>query len=251
MCKKLLLVVVIMSTLLLSSMAMAQIDVTGPFDTVMGVPDDGIEDGGDDSGWPPNELPPFGFDDQILTKYLHFKGDVEPTGLRVTPAMGPSVVTGLTFTTANDAEPRDPVSYELSGSNDSIDGPYTLIAEGPIVDFDASTAWPRRTKTETPIEFENDIAYAHYQIIFPTIRDAGGANSMQIAEIELLMRLYKANTPSPADGSVYEDTWATLGWTAGHAAVTHDVYMSDNLADVENSTPEAFQGNLDAPTTIN
>jgi hypothetical protein len=245
MCKKLFFLVVMVFTLLLSSASMAQIDVTGPFDTVQGVPDDGVTTGGDDNGWPPNELPPFGFDDQILTKYLHFRGNVQSTGLRVTPAMGPTVVTGLTFTTANDAEPRDPASYELSGSNESIDGPYTLIAEGSIVDFDASTAWPRRTKTETPIEFDNDIAYAHYQIMFPTLRDAGGANSMQIAEIELLMRLYKANAPSPADGSVYEDTWATLGWTIGHAAVTHDIYMSDNLADVENSDPNAFQGNQD------
>ena len=243
MCKKLLLVVVIVFTLLLNSMAMAQIDVTGPFDTVQGFPDDGVTTGGDDNGWPPNELPPFGFDDQILTKYLHFKGNVEPTGLRVTPAMGPTIVTGLTFTTANDAIERDPVEYELSGSNDSIDGPYTLIAEGSIVDFDGATDWPRRTKTETPIEFDNDIAYAHYQIIFPTVRDPGAANSMQIAEIELMMSLYKANTPSPADGVAYEDTWATLGWTAGNDAVSHDVYMSETLADVQNSDPNAFQGN--------
>jgi hypothetical protein len=166
----------------------------------------------------------------------------------VTPVMGPTVVTGLTFTTANDAEPRDPVDYELSGSNDSIDGPYTLIHSGRIVDFEQTTEWPRRTKNETPIEFDNDIAYAHYQVMFPRIRDAGGANSMQIAEIELLMRLFKASAPSPADGAVYEDTWATLGWTPGHDAASHDVYVSDNLAEVENSAPEAFRGNLDLMT---
>jgi len=238
--RKFSLIVILILAFLSSSTVLAQVDVTGPLDTVVGVPDDGIEDGGDDSGWPPNELPPFGFDNQILTKYLHFRGNVQSTGLRVTPAMGPTVVTGLTFTTANDAEPRDPVSYELSGSNDSIDGPYTLIHAGPIVDFDGATAWPRRTINETPIEFENDVAYAHYQIMFPTLRDAGSANSMQIAEIELLMRLYKANAPFPADGSAYEETWVTLGWTAGNAAVTHDIYMSENLADVENGAPEAF-----------
>ena len=36
----------------------------------------------------------------------------------------------LTFTTANDAPERDPIAFELSGSNDSIDGPWTLIADG-------------------------------------------------------------------------------------------------------------------------
>jgi len=30
------------------------------------------------------------------------------------------------------------------------------------------------------------VAYAYYQVMFPTVRDAAGANSMQIAEVELL-----------------------------------------------------------------
>jgi len=250
MSKKLLLVVVIVSTLLLNSMAMAQgVDVTGPFDIVQGVPNDGLTTGGDNNGWPPNEIPPNGFDDQILTKFLHFKGNLEPTGLRVTPVMGPTIVTGLTFTTANDAIERDPVSYELSGSNDSIDGPYTLIAEGRIVDFAGTTEWPRRTMNETPIQFDNEVSYKHYQIMFPTVRDPAAANSMQIAEIELLMRIYTASEPAPADKSIYEDTWATLSWTGGYDAVSHDVYMSDNLADVQNSAPEAYRGNMDKLTT--
>ena len=250
MCKKLLLVAVIVCTLLLNSMVMAQagIDVTAPGDIVQGVPDDGVSSDSSTLGWPPNELPPFAFDNQILTKYLHFAGEVQSTGVRVTPAMGPTVVTGLTFTTANDAVERDPVEYELSGSNDSIDGPYTLIAQGSISDFDDATAWPRRTKNETPIEFDNDVTYAHYQIMFPTVRDAASANSMQIAEIELLMRIFKASNPAPADGAVYMDTWATLSWTTGHDAVSHDVYMSENLADVENSDPNAFQGSFDKLT---
>jgi hypothetical protein len=38
----------------------------------------------------------------------------------------------------------------------------------------------------TPILFENTVAYKYYQVMFPTVRDAGGANSMQISEVELL-----------------------------------------------------------------
>jgi hypothetical protein len=53
----------------------------------------------------------------------------------------------------------------------------------------------------------------------------------------------KAQAPSPSDGLIYEDTWATMTWTAGYAAVSHDVYMSENLNDVESSAEEAFQGN--------
>jgi hypothetical protein len=252
MSKKLLFVVAIVISMLLSSMVMAQgmIDVTGPLDTVVGVPDEGVSPDGSTIGWPPNEIPPNAFDDQILTKYLHFAGEVQPTGLRITPVMGSTIVNGLSFTTANDAVERDPVTYELSGSNESIDGPYTLIASGSIVDFDQTTAWDRRTINETPITFDNDVAYTHYQIMFPTVRDPGAANSMQIAEIEILARLYKASAPSPANGAIYEETWATLGWTNGYGAASHDVYVSENMADVENSDPNAFAGNLDALTNF-
>ena len=61
MCKKLSFVVVIMSILLLNSMAMAQtgVDVTGPLDIVQGVPNDGLSTDNQTDGWPPNELPPF------------------------------------------------------------------------------------------------------------------------------------------------------------------------------------------------
>ena len=75
-------------------------DITGPLDTVKGVPDDG--------NWPPNELPPFACDDQVMTKYLHFDGRTQAAGIRVTPVVGATVVTEVTFTTANDVEHRDP-----------------------------------------------------------------------------------------------------------------------------------------------
>ena len=69
-------------------------------------------------------------------------------------------------------------------------------------------------------------------------------------DIKVLGGDLKASAPSPADRSIYEDVWATLGWTAGYAAVKHDVYFSDNLADVENRAQEAFQGSLDAAYLI-
>ena len=159
-------------------------DVTVPGDIVKGNPDEARD--GSVAGWPPNEHPALAIDDNVNTKYLHFKGEVEPTGLKITPLDGPSIVTGLTLTTANDAEERDPISFELSGSNGDIDGPYELIASGEIVDFNQADAWPRFTKNATPIMFANAAAYAHYQLMFPTVRDAASANSMQIAEIELL-----------------------------------------------------------------
>jgi Concanavalin A-like lectin/glucanases superfamily len=153
-------------------------DVTAAGDAVQGVPNDG--------DWPGAETPDLAIDDDSATKFLHFKGETESSGIQVTPAIGATVVTGLTFTTANDAVERDPVAFELSGSNDGIDGPYTLIAGGDIVDFAQDEAWPRFTKNETPIVFNNTAAYTNYQILITAVRDAASANSMQIAEIELV-----------------------------------------------------------------
>jgi hypothetical protein len=159
-------------------------DVTTPGDVVQGVPNDG--------DWPGGESPPLAIDNNINAKYLHFKGDFDPgdpaggAGFQVTPSMGPTIVTGLSFTTANDAAERDPTAFALYGSNTSINGPYTLIATGSIVDFGPGTAWPRFTKNTTPIQFSNDTAYTHYQLLFPAIRDAASAVAMQIGEVELL-----------------------------------------------------------------
>ena len=134
-------------------------DITVPGDIVKGVPDDG--------DWPGNEAPPRAIDDIVRSggassKYLHRKGGSMATGIRVTPLNGPSVVTGLSFTTANDVPTRDPITYELSGSNESIDGPFELIAAGDIVDFAGEADWPRYTMNATPITFANDKEYAHY-----------------------------------------------------------------------------------------
>jgi hypothetical protein len=52
-----------------------------------------------------------------------------------------------------------------------------------------------------------------------------------------------AREPNPADGSIYSDTWASLTWTAGFTAASHDVYFSDNLADVQARAADVFLGN--------
>jgi len=53
----------------------------------------------------------------------------------------------------------------------------------------------------------------------------------------------KAYNPTLADGSLYLDTWATLSWTAGDTAVSHDVYMGENSADVNDGTADTFRSN--------
>ncbi|MCF7973794.1 MAG: discoidin domain-containing protein [Phycisphaerae bacterium] len=152
-------------------------DVTTPGDELFGVPNDG--------DWPAGEYPALAIDNDETTKFLHRQGGAMPTGFQVTPSVGATVVTGLTFTTANDTPTRDPITFELSGSNTSIDGPYETIASGNIVDFAGATEWPRFTQNTTPITFNNTKSYKHYQIVFPTLRGAA-ETLMQIAEVELL-----------------------------------------------------------------
>jgi len=192
------------------------LDVTAPGDAIQGVPNDG--------DWPGAETPDLAIDDDTSTKFLHFKGELEPTGFQVTPAAGASIVTGLTLTTANDAIERDPVTFKLSGSNESIDGPYELIASGDIVDFAQADAWPRFTMNATPISFYNDVAYAHYQVLFPAVRDAGSANSMQIAEVELLGELY-VDPDIAAINELYNQ--ATLACGTGDVELYLSIFTED------------------------
>jgi hypothetical protein len=152
-------------------------DITSPGDAVQGVPND------DD--WPAAESPDLAFDDDVTTKYLHRKGGAMATGYQITPMVGSTIVTAVTLTTANDAGNRDPITFELSGSNTGIDGPYEVIAAGDVVDFAGEAEWPRFTQNETAIEFQNAASYTHYQILFPTLRGESEA-LMQIAEVELI-----------------------------------------------------------------
>ena len=222
--RKLMYLTAVMTTLLVGGVTWAAHDVTAQGDPIQGIPNDGPSPGNNNAiGWPGNEGPDQAIDNQITTKYLHFKGEVEPTGIRVTPKSGPSVVTGLRLCTANDAIERDPVAWELSGSNVSINGPYTLIAKGPITDFVGGN-WPRRTWNTTPITFANTVEYKHYQLMLSPVQNPGSANSMQIAEIELLASDLAPINPTPADGA-QGVTMPLLRWTPGDMAQFEDVYV--------------------------
>lgn len=235
--RRLSLLSVVTLTLFLAGMGQAQqlFDITAPGDPLVGVPDDG--------DWPGNEAPPLAIDDVISgAKYLHFKGDEEGgSGFRVTPSIPGVVVKAINLAAANDCDGRDPATFQLSGSNDSIDGPYILIAEGTIDDFGQATAWPRNEWISAPIEFKNGKAYDHYELIFTTIRGAPGGcvNSMQIGEVELLSDGSKggaASDPSPEAEIIDVPRDIVLSWAASETAATHDVYFGTGFDDVNNAS---------------
>ncbi|MDI9433823.1 MAG: hypothetical protein QM570_19070 [Planctomycetota bacterium] len=230
---------IVAAVLLVGGAVQAQMfDITNPGDPLVGVPDDG--------NWPAGEEPPNAIDDDVAVKYLCFEtsfvdidGNVDTAnggaGFRVTPSGPKVVVKALNFATANDGAERDPVAFRLSGSDESIDGPYTLIAEGTIDEFDQATAYARLTWLTTPVAINNRKAYTHYELLFTDIRDRSPANSMQIGEVELLSDgslAGGAGVPVPKDEAIDVARDVVLSWMPGEMAATHDVYFGTVFEDV-------------------
>ena len=151
-----------------------------------------------DNFTPMNETPDHAIDG-VGQKYLNF-AELD-TGIVVTPSLGGTqgtIATSLQLWIANDSEPRDPSSYELYGTNQTITGPgpfalsnFTLISSGAL-------ALPSNLPTRQPggtaplvdtnsqtVNFANSTAYRSYMVIFPTVKTEASANSMQIGEVEL------------------------------------------------------------------
>ena len=130
---------------------------------------------------------------------------VGPVGFTVWTKAGASVVTGIALTSANDAPERDPSAYKLEGSKDGTT--FALISEGTVPAFSA-----RFIRQE--ITFANTAAYSAYRVTIPSVATNAAANSMQVAEVELLGLV---TVPSPritgltknADGSL------KLEWKGG------------------------------------
>jgi hypothetical protein len=182
-----------------AAVSAAFIDITRPGDPVQVV--SGFNQGDGDAGPPPGAEGVENAINDIGQKYLNFV-DLS-SGLTVTPSANPSnlPVTGVRFYTANDAVDRDPASFQLFGSNDSIDGPWTAIASGNLALPEgrnaggAAVAIPPTGNAgafHQEVLFDNADPFTHYQLVFPTLKNAATANSMQIAEVELLV------VPEPA-----------------------------------------------------
>ncbi|MGE3308749.1 MAG: cadherin-like beta sandwich domain-containing protein [Limisphaerales bacterium] len=150
-------------------------DVTQPGDRIVGThPTDNS---------PPTEQVANAIDNDQNTKHLNFAKLVGTvpfganTGFTVIPGVGESVVTGVALTSANDSPERDPRTYKLEGSGDGV--VFTVIGQGAVPVFGGRFV-------RQVISFANSAPYTSYRLTFPTVADATRANSMQIAEVELL-----------------------------------------------------------------
>jgi hypothetical protein len=127
--------------------------------------------------------------DNFGAKYLNFL-DLN-SGFVVTPSIGRTLVSGIRLWTANDSEPRDPASYKIEGSVNGPNGPWTVIAQGPLALPVGRNTGGNVALTGSNLQdvyFTNTTPYTSYRVTFPTLKQAtaAAANSMQIAEVDLL-----------------------------------------------------------------
>jgi hypothetical protein len=158
---------------------------------------------GEQSRYPAGENPLLALDGLANTKYLNFGR--ENSGLIVTNSAGPVQIANMSLTTAGDVADRDPAPYQLWGTNDPIQSPdntsgtggevWTLISSGPLsLPGDVTLDDGRGQTSVVPINAS--AAYQSYKIVFPTVKNAAGANSMQIANVQLFA------VPEPATAAL-------------------------------------------------
>jgi T5SS/PEP-CTERM-associated repeat protein/autotransporter-associated beta strand protein len=123
---------------------------------------------------PAGQTADYAIDGLVGTKYVNL--DITNTGFTVYPS-GNRIVTELSLISADDHPEGDPASFVLSGSSDGTN--FVVIASNSVPLF------PARNSLQT-FSFTNTVAYNAYRLIFPTVQDPATANSMQIAEVELL-----------------------------------------------------------------
>lgn len=187
---------------LLSGGALRAATLLSPSDFIIAVDETRNLPGNTNTG---GEGPEAAFDGINTTKWLSFGRAF--TGLIVTPATAGSVVTSMSFTTGGDAPERDPVAYQLYGTNSAVtsvnngDGlaeSWTLISSGATGIAPASAPATARNTTVAPVTFANSTAYTSYKVVFPTLRSANAGvfdpatlangatpNSVQLGEVRM------------------------------------------------------------------
>ena len=198
------------------------------------------------NNWPNAEGPEHMIDG-VGQKYLNFAGD-EPgmaAGALVTPSGGSSIAQSITFWTANDAVGRDPASFALYGTNNAITAAspgdsvllsaFDLISSGNIALPDTRNAGGTaalQSANSLTVGLANLDPYTSYLLLFPTIKDASTANSMQIAEVQLDTDAIPASGPiqwtSAAGGNDHWYEFVRLegvDWFQASAAAMSSTYM--------------------------
>ncbi len=132
--------------------------------------------------------------DGTLNKYLNNGGGGnfgENSGFIVTPTVGAgvgTVVTSFVITTANDAENRDPASWRLYGTNDTILSLDNSNGNGgeawALIDSGLLSLPSARNTMGSSVSVANTDDFTSYRMVFPTLKGTPGLFRMQIAEVQ-------------------------------------------------------------------
>ena len=133
-------------------------------------------------------------DHDPTTKYLNFGNGSSTvssatkgvgTGFIVTPALGPSIVTGIQVATAGDTPNRDPLTVSIEGTNATTNlnagASWTLIADNVNLGINVD---PARQMFGPVATFANSTAYRSYRVIVKSQR--GSETGVQYAEMNLV-----------------------------------------------------------------
>ena len=131
-----------------------------------------------------------------------------------------------------------PLWLRLVREGNSITGYYSEDGANWVQQPDSTVIDGDLTTNPVELEMSTDV----YIGLCFTSHIEGVMRTITFDNVSLKLPVIALN-PTPADGAIHLDTWASLGWASGHTAVSHDVYFSENFDDVNDSTPEAFQGN--------
>jgi hypothetical protein len=143
------------------------------------------------NNYPATESPPNSIDNNQGNKYLNFLQS--GAGFIVTPS-AISVLTGVRFSTGNDAPERDPFTITIEGTNSpnpttTLNSSWTLIYNGVT----GLATDPGRNTFGATASFVNTLPFTSYRLLIQTVRTPASANSFQFGEIELL-----APVPEPS-----------------------------------------------------
>jgi hypothetical protein len=176
---------------LLSSSALAVL-LTSPSDPILGArvqTVDGVSTFSFSTNHPGNESPPQAIDQNVGTKYLNF--DKEGTGILVDASNDVLVLTGIELLSANDARERDPASFSIYGTNATLTKQLSevVFSDFSLIVADQAISIPdeRNGASSGLVTFANpqNAPFDSYLVVFPTLKNAAGTNSMQVAEIRL------------------------------------------------------------------
>jgi hypothetical protein len=145
--------------------------------------------------------------DNKTTKYLNFDsgrdgnqiGTFSPSGFAVVPSIGRTLITGITFQSANDGPERDPDVVRIEGSNDTNVTSYAAGTWEPITTISNIAAGFTARFQEQTILFENVQPYTAYRVTVDMVRTTPNGCCMQVAEVQLLGTSAPQDITQPGD----------------------------------------------------